>query len=84
MLGWDVKVDNKGYIEAYTGDFGFWTWTDQMISILIDDNKIMFNSIGNVDTFATQPFSWRQNLRNIKQFKETFDRLSQGNTANKP
>lgn len=76
QLGWQVKVDNKGFIEAYTDNFGFFTWTDQMISVLIDDKKISFNSIGNVDTFATQGFSWGQNIRNKKQFTEAFELLS--------
>lgn len=76
QLGWQIKVDNKGFLEAYTDNFGFFTWTDQMISVLIDDKKISFNSIGNVDTFATQGFSWGQNIRNKKQFTETFEHLS--------
>lgn len=76
VLGWHIKVDNKGFIEAYTDNFGIWTWTDQMVSVLIGDNKILFNSIGNVDTYATQAFSWGQNSRNIKQFRETFELLT--------
>ena len=76
QLGWQVKVDNKGFLEAYTDNFGFFTWTDQMISVLIDEKKISFNSIDNVDTFATQGFSWGQNNRNKKQFTETFELLS--------
>ena len=72
-LGWHIKVDNKGFIEAYTDNFGVWTWTDQMISIFLEDNKIMYNSVCNVDTFATQAFSWGQNTRNKKQFADTFE-----------
>jgi hypothetical protein len=75
VLGWHIKVDNTGFIEAYTDNFGFWTWRDQMVSILIEDNKISFNSINNVDTYATQAFSWGQNSRNIKQFREIFELL---------
>ena len=62
-LGWHIKVDNKGFIEAYTDNFGFWTWTDQMISVLISDNVVLFNSIGNVDTYATQAISWGQHYK---------------------
>lgn len=76
QLGWQVKIDNKGFIEAYTDNFGIFTWTDQMISVLIENKKISFNSIGNVDTFATQGFSWGQNIRNKKHFIETFELLS--------
>lgn len=75
ILAWHIKVDNKGYIEAYTDNFGFWTWTDQMISVLPTDNAIYFTSIGNVDTYATQAFSWGQHSRNIKQFRRTFESL---------
>jgi len=75
-LGWQVKVDNKGFIEAYTDNFGFWTWTDQMVSVFIEDKRIMFNSVCNVDTFATQAFSWGQNSRNKKQFAETFELIA--------
>jgi hypothetical protein len=75
-LGWRIKVDNKGFIEAYTNNFGFWTWTDQMISIFISDNKILYNSIGNVDSFATQAVSWGQNLRNRKRFRNALGILA--------
>lgn len=75
-LGWQIKVDKKGFIEAYTDNFGRFTWTDQMVSILIVNDKIAFNSIGNVDSFATQGFSWGQNIRNKKKFAQTFELLT--------
>jgi hypothetical protein len=76
VLGWHIKVDNKGFIEAYTNSFGFWTWTDQMVSILITDNRILFNSISNVDSYATQPITWGQNSRNRKKFKDSVDLIA--------
>jgi hypothetical protein len=76
-LGWHIKVDKKGFIEAYTDNFGFWTWTDQMVSVFIEDNRILFSSVCNVDTFATQAFAWGQNTRNKKQFAETFELISE-------
>lgn len=75
-LGWDIKVDNEGFIEAYTNNSGFWTWTNQMISIIITDNTVLFNSIGNVDTYATQAISWGQHSRNRKQFRDTFELIA--------
>ena len=73
-LGWKVRVDNKGFIEAYVDESGlFFTWPAQMISVIIADNTILFNSIGDVDTYATQAFTWWKHARNIKQFKKTFD-----------
>jgi hypothetical protein len=71
-LRWQIKKDNIGFIEAFTDNFGFWTWTDQMVSVIITDNKIFLNSICNVDTYATQAIAWGQNRRNIRRFKETF------------
>lgn len=76
ILKWHIRIDNKGFIEANTDSFGFLTWTDQMISILITDNKILLNSICNVDTYATQAITWGQNTRNMKKFIGTFERLS--------
>lgn len=75
-LGWDIKVDSEGFIEAYTNNSGFWTWTDQMISIIIIDNTVLFNSVGNVDTYATQAISWGQHSRNRKQFRDTFELIA--------
>jgi hypothetical protein len=76
-LGWHIKVDNKGFIEAHKEGSGFfWTWPDQMASFLIMDNKIAFNSIGNVDNYTTQAFCWGQHSRSIKQFRNTFELIS--------
>jgi hypothetical protein len=68
VLGWSVKVNNRGFIEAYTNESGWWTWENQMISILIADNEILFNSIGNVNGYNTQSFTWGQNWRNKRNF----------------
>lgn len=76
QLNWQIKVNNKGFIEAYTDNFGFFTWTDQMVSVLIDEKRVIFNSIGNVDSFATQGFSWGQNIRNKRLFAKTFEILA--------
>jgi hypothetical protein len=76
ILQWHIKVDNKGFIEAYAETNGLWTWEDQMISIIITDNKVLFNSIVGVDTFSTQAISWGQNARNIKRFKKTFELIA--------
>jgi hypothetical protein len=75
-LKWQIKVDNKGFIEAYTDNFGIITWADQMFSVVITDDKILVNSICNVDTYATQAISWGQNARNIKQFKRAFEHVA--------
>lgn len=74
-LGWSVKINNKGFIEAYTNEWGWWTWVDQMISIAITDNEILFNSISNVDSFATQAFTWGQNWRNKRNFIRAINQL---------
>lgn len=85
-LGWQIRIDNKGFIEAYTNTGGWFslTWTDQMISVVITDGKILFNSISNVDTYATQVITYGQNKRNMKKFAETFELLSVSRTAQQP
>ena len=75
-LKWQIKVDNKGFIEAYTDNFGIFTWADQMFSVVITDGRIFINSICNVDTYATQAISWGQNTRNVRRFTQTFEHLS--------
>jgi hypothetical protein len=77
-LGWRIKIDNKGFIEAYTNNFGLWTWSDQMFCVFITDNKILYTSLVNVDTFATQAITWGQNSRNKRKFKEYFELESVG------
>ena len=74
-LKWQIKVDNKGFIEAYTDNFGIITWADQMFSAVITDDKILINSICNVDTYATQAIAWGQNSRNVKRFRKTFEHV---------
>ncbi|RTL60261.1 MAG: hypothetical protein EKK37_05335 [Sphingobacteriales bacterium] len=75
-LKWQIKVDNKGFIEAYTEIFGIITWADQMFSVVITDNRIFINNICNVDTYATQAIAWGQNTRNVKRFTRTFEHVS--------
>ena len=72
-LHWQIKVDNKDFIEASTDDFGIFTWAEQMFSIVISDDRIFINSICNVDTYATQAIAWGQNSRNIKRFIERLE-----------
>jgi hypothetical protein len=49
-LNWKIRIDNRGFIEAFNDytSFGRTTGKD-MISIIITENKILINSIGNVD-----------------------------------
>lgn len=62
-LKWHIRIDNKGFIEANTDSFGYRTWADQMISIIITDYKILINSICNVDIYATQAITWMKSFQ---------------------
>ena len=75
-LQWSIKIDTKGFIEAYTKSEDFWSNQDQMFSIVITDNRILVNSIWNVDTYSATPISWGQNSKNVKKFKEVFQLIS--------
>ena len=76
QLNWRIKVNNKGFIEAYTNNQGFWTWSNQMVSVLITDNRIMFNSIYNPDSYRSQAITWGQNFRNRKKFRDLIEQLA--------
>jgi hypothetical protein len=75
-LHWQIKVDNKGFIEAHTENSVMWSWIDLMFSVVIADKKIMFNSICNVDPYTTPTVGFGQNTKNIKRFKETFELIA--------
>lgn len=76
VLKWRVKVDNVGFIEAYIESSGIWTWSDQMFTVVISDNLILFNSISDVEDYQAQAFTWGQNGRNRRAFIKAFKRLT--------
>jgi hypothetical protein len=55
-----------------------------MVSIVITEGKVLFNSISNVDSYATQVVTYGENKRNMEKFAETFELLSVSRTAQQP
>ena len=74
-LKWKIKVDNKGFIEAHIDNFGIFNGSDQMFSVVITENRILVNSISNVDTYVSQAITWGQNFRNLIEFKKKFEEV---------
>ncbi len=77
-LQWEINVDTKGYIETFNPLGDITTWEDQMISIIIDDNVILINSICNVDSIVLNQsaFSLGKNRQNVRRFLEQFELAS--------
>jgi hypothetical protein len=72
-LQWQVEVDEAGLIEAHTSGSGFWAGGNQMFSIIITGRRILFNSIGNVDTYIPQLMVRAQNRRNMRRFRKRLE-----------
>ena len=76
QLKWSLKVDNKGFLEAFNPFSDFRTWGDEMISIVITEHQILINSIGNVDRSKSQAaLSFGKNRQNIKRFCKAFSSI---------
>lgn len=79
-LGWPVSMDREGFIEAYTpssfpGDLR--TWGAEMVSIVITDDRVLVNSICNLEHSPAQAaFSLGKNGQNVRRFRETFELLT--------
>ena len=72
-LKWSIKINNKGYVEAFIDNSGFFAqFVNQMFVIAITDGKILFTSIGNVDDAGSYSISWWKDLKNMDSFKKTF------------
>ena len=55
-LDWYIKLNHLYFIEAFAGPKITTTWGNEMVSILIDENRISINCICNVDIFRNQAF----------------------------
>jgi hypothetical protein len=81
-LNWKIGVDNKGFVEAETSANKYIlgrTWGEDMLSIIIINNAILINSIGNVDDISNWQvaFSFGKHTHNVNKFIEIFEVLSQ-------
>jgi hypothetical protein len=78
QLKWRLKVDNKGFLEAFNPFSDIRTWGDEMISIVITDHQILINSICNVDGILSQAaLSFGKNRQNIRRFCKEFNSIEQ-------
>lgn len=82
-LQWQIKVDKKGYIEAFVDNSNLLSqFTTQMFTVLIDNNRILFTSTSNVDDFAAYSISWLKDLQEINHFKKTVTLILEGTSGN--
>ena len=66
-LRWKVRVKQAGFIEAHTSSFLLLTHCEQMISIVIEDGRILFNSISSVDRSSLPTNTWGMNRQNNRR-----------------
>lgn len=68
-LNWAIKKDTDNLIEAYTSANVGLTWGSDMVTMLIDDNRILVNSLSNLDVVKNQAFftfgKLRRNTRHL-------------------
>lgn len=70
-LNWTIKADSVSFIEANTSSTIGLTWGSDMIFILIDDQKILVNSICDLERIKQQSFfTFGKLRRNVKSFVE--------------
>ncbi len=81
ILGWTIKENNQDFIEVYNPHRDFRTWGNEMISIVLLDNKILLNSICNLDRLNQVAFSFGKNKENIENFINEFEVLKIDSTA---
>jgi hypothetical protein len=79
-LGWPVRVEDKGFVEAYTPS-GFpkdlRTGGREMVSIVITDEAVWINSICNLDHYLPpSAFSLGKNRQNVRKFLSTLELLT--------
>ncbi len=79
-LQWPIyKHANNKYFQATNPFRDIRTWGDEMITVVVVDNKILINSICNLDygRMAQAGLSFGKNKQNIRKFIDTFNLLGQ-------
>lgn len=75
-----IKADGKGrlfkFIEAYNSNRDIRTWGNEMVSIVLLDNKILLESICNLTALNQLVFKFGKNRQNIDKFMETFELIA--------
>jgi hypothetical protein len=74
LLNWTIESDTPEFIKALNPHKDFRTWGDEMVSILILDQKILVNSICNLNKI-NQAFAYGKNEENVANFVKAFESL---------
>jgi hypothetical protein len=73
-LGWHTKYNSQQFIEAYDNSRIGLTWGMNMISVLIEDNRILLNCLTNLDSTTTHKqafFTFGKLKRNVKKLERS-------------
>ena len=76
-LQWTVKEDTQDFIVAYNPHRDIRTWGNEMVSIVLLNNRILLNSICNLDAMNQVMFTFGKNRQNVEKFMETFELIVQ-------
>ena len=79
ILKWNIGQNSPDFIEAYNPNKDMRTWGNEMISILLLDNKILLNSICNLDLMNQSFLSLGKNEQNVAKFIDSFKVIAQSN-----
>ncbi len=79
-LNWYIKKNQPYFLEAFREGRLAVKWGRDMISILIDNERILINSICNLDIFKNQAlFTFGRLKRNINEFANDIQKEMQSN-----
>ncbi len=76
-LKWEIASMSTSKFEVINPDTDFRTFGDELITIIPENNKILVNSICNVDGKSSQVFSWGKNKQNIKVLKNEIEKVKE-------
>lgn len=69
-LGWSIVYDTKNYVVINPNESSF-TW-GQQITLIFNNDEILFNSFGYGRFFMKSPISFGKNSANFKKFNKLF------------
>jgi hypothetical protein len=78
-LQWPINKHVPGqYFQAINPFADIRTWGDELVTVIIADNKILVNSICNLEygTMTQAGLSFGKNKQNVRRFIDTFNTLS--------
>ena len=70
-LEWKIGYTSIRFTEAYENSKNWWTWGDNMVTVLIEDNRILINCVTNLDVITTQAgFTFGELTRIVKRLEQ--------------